>query len=257
MKTNMASPLITIGTNFWNLRASFYILHFIDIGTHMSFIKLSSGRFLVVDTCEVPPTAKTAIDVLTENGNLIDAVIGTHPFHTMYFKPFHKMYPNVRYFGCPRHLRNVDIPWAGNLLDHLNDWQAEGVQMRVPDGADIDPVDQNNHLSSVFVFHQESKTIHIDDTVVYHEKNPGFVLRCAGAHAGKMSFWSGGLKKGLKNTKEAPGEFKNFIQGVINDWDFDNIVTAHLGNKIGGGKAQLQETLNNATSTLEHIAKSR
>jgi hypothetical protein len=259
MTSSTASlPLIPIGPNFWNLRGSFVLFHFIDIGTQMSFIRLKNGRFLVIDTCAIDARGKAAIDELTNNGELIEAVLGTHPFHTMYFKPFHQMYPNARYYGCPRHLKKVDIPWTGNILDDaiMNAWAEDGIIMRVPDGTDILTPAEDNHLSTVFVFHQESRTIHIDDTVMVFE-NPGCVLRCMGKHVGQMEFWAGGFKKGLKNSKEAPEEFKNFIQYIIDNWDFDNLCTAHVGNMIGGAKALLQDTLNRAVPALDHIAQSR
>jgi hypothetical protein len=82
--------------------------------------------------------------------------------------------------------------------------------------------------------------------------HPGCLLRCAGMTHGKMQFWD--LKKGLQTTKEAPSEFRTFIQGIIDDWDFDNIVAAHNGNKIGGAKAQLRETLNSSTHQLDSLS---
>lgn len=256
--TSAPLPLIPVGPNFWNLRGSFVLFHVIDIGTQMSFIKLPSGKFLVIDTCDVPVRAKAAIDELTNNGDLIEAVLGTHPFHTVFFKSFHKLYPNAKYYGTPRHLKKVDIPWAGNILDInvISMWENQGVFMRVPDGADILTPAEDNHLSSIFVFHQESRTIHIDDTIMYFE-DPSFALRCLGRHKGDMDFWAGGLKKGLKNSKEAPAEFKAFIQEIISNWDFDNICTAHVGNMIGGAKALMQKTLDKATPILDHLTQSR
>eukprot|EP01039_Chlorochromonas_danica_P005635 gene5635-6215_t len=256
--TTIASPLISVGTNFWNLRGSFLLFNLVEIGTHMSFIKLPTGKFLVINTVDITPAAKSAIDSLTNNGQLIEAVLATHPFHTIYFPSFHRLYPNTRYYGCPRHLKKVSIPWTGSLVDPaiLSSWEDQGVFLRVPDGTDILTPAEDNHLSCVFVFHRESRTIHIDDTIMYFEHSSCF-LRCLGAHAGDMDFWAGGLKKGLKNTKEAPLEFKNFIQSVINDWDFDNVCTAHVGNMVGGAKALMQRTLEKATPALEKIARSR
>jgi hypothetical protein len=123
--------------------------------------------------------------------------------------------------------------------------------MRIPEGADFDPADEGNHFSSVFVFHQASRSLHVDDTIVYHE-DPHFLLRCAGAHKGKMSFWVG-VEKGLKKTKEAPTQFHNFIEGILNDWDFDNVIAAHGGNKIGGAKEAVRETLRRSTKALERM----
>lgn len=60
---------------------------------------------------------------------------------------------------------------------------------------------------------------------------------------------------GLFPTPEAPMQYRCWVQKMIADWDFDNICTAHTGNKIGGAKQQLQETLDKAGPTLEKIAR--
>lgn len=248
--------MIEIGSGLWNLRGSFtFLVGMIDIGTQMSIIRLSNGKFLVVDTCAISAADKAIIDQLTNNGELIEAVIATHPFHTMFFEPFYKMYPNAEYYGTPRHIKRItSIPWRGSITESavLSKWEQEGIFMRIPEGAEFENPAENNHFSGVFVFHSPSRTIHSDDTILYFDQ-PGFVLRCCvGKHAGDMQFWD--LKKGLKPTKEAPGEFKAFIEKVIQDWDFDNIVAAHTGNKMGGAKELLAETIKKATPALNKLA---
>lgn len=76
--------IIQIGPGFWNVRASL-VLNGMDVGTQMSFIQLNNGRFLVVDTVDVKSDTdfKTEIDLFTKNGTLMEAVIATHPFHTL------------------------------------------------------------------------------------------------------------------------------------------------------------------------------
>jgi len=45
------------------------------------------------------------------------------------------------------------------------------------------------------------------------------------------------------------------VEQLLVDWDFDNIVTAHTGNKLGGAKAALAATLKKATPALEKLSK--
>jgi hypothetical protein len=252
------SKLVEIGNSFWNLRGSFTVLFgAIDVGTHMSFVKLSTGKFLVVDTCQIDEPTKIEIDNLTENGLLIEAVIATHPFHTMYFVPFFKLYPNTKYYGTPRHIRNIpSIPWAGNLnSDELRaSWEKEGVYMRIPDGADFENPAEKNHFISVFFYHALSKTIHVDDTINFFSK-PGFVLRCAGLKDGDMHFHPTTFNIGLKPTAEAPIQFKEWVENLLNDWDFDNICSAHTGNKIGGAKEQLRLILEKTTPAFMKLSE--
>lgn len=126
-----------IGPGFWNVRASFKLFKIIDIGTHMSVIQLRNGNFLVVDTVEMNDQLKNELDNLTNNGTKIEAVIGVHPFHTLAFPGFYKLYPDAKYYGTPRHLRNLkDIKWTGQLDDNkesLSRWEPE-VELRIPAG---------------------------------------------------------------------------------------------------------------------------
>jgi hypothetical protein len=249
-----------IGPGFWNLRGSFTVaLGMADIGTHMSFLRLSSGKMLVIDTCDVNPAIKIEIDELTDNGRLIQGVVGTHPFHTMFFSPFYKLYPNTKYYGTPRHLRNNKfIPWAGDLNDETvrNMWENDGVSIRIPDGADFVNPAEDNHFISAFVFHKESRTIHVDDTVNCFE-NPGFLMRMMGIRDGTMDFHNSTLKGGLLPTSEAPLQFRDWVSNLLKDWDFDNICSAHNGNKIGGAKEQLAQLLSSYEPKFQKLSQGR
>lgn len=106
-------------------------------GTHMSLIQLSSGKFLVIDAVPLTEQMKTEIDEFTDNGEKIEAVILTHPFHTLAIPAFYKAYPKPPYYGCPRHLRNFpDIKWAGDLDDCKvrSKWSPE-VELSIPAGS--------------------------------------------------------------------------------------------------------------------------
>ena len=196
----------------------------IELGTQMSFCRLSNGKILVIDTCQISIEAKAEIDKLTENGDLIEAVIATHPFHTLYFVPFFLLYPNARYYGTPRHLTNIsEIPWAGDISkpEVLNAWEPD-VSMRIPAGAEF--VKPESHFSGVFVFHKQSRMIHSDDTICYFDAhNTGCVLSCCvGIKPGSMFFHTS-MKEGngLYPTADAPQQFKQWVEEIIRDWDFD------------------------------------
>jgi len=224
-----------IGPGFWNVRQSFYI-DGVDIGTQMSLIQLKSGNFLVLDTVGLSPELLGDINSLTQNGKLIQAVIATHPFHTTYFPSFYQQFPNVPFFGTPRHLIiEPQIPWAGSMWDCANrqKWLPE-VHMRIPRGSEFvnpQPAD-SNHFSGIHVFHVASKTIHVDDTVIVDEP-----------FAGDMVFHPSLVTVGLYHIPESPTAFKNWVQNYIDQWDFDTICAAHNGVKMGGAKDQLQSVL--------------
>jgi len=131
------NELYKIGAGFWNVRSRFRVLaKLIDIETQMSFIELYNGNFLVIDTVELNDHLRQEINHLTDNGNKIEAVIGTHPFHTLSFPTFYESYPNASYYGTPRHLRRLtQIPWIGSLDDCSvrKKWEPD-VELRIPAG---------------------------------------------------------------------------------------------------------------------------
>ena len=247
MDQQLASPykyLVEVGEGFWNIRGSFVAFGILELGTHMSVLRLSSGKFLVIDTIPLTNNIKTELDHLTDNGNLIDAVVATHPYHTLHFPAFYEMYPSVRFYGTPRHLNiQPTLRWSGSVYDTQvqQQWEPD-VSMRIPDGAEFVNPPPDNHFSSVHVFHRASKALHVDDTISYYE-SPGCILRCLGVTPGLMKFHISLPKNGLLPTEQAPYDFKNWVQRMIDEWDFDTICTAHNGNKILGAKQMLQQTL--------------
>jgi len=129
--------LFEVANNFWNIRVNFKLFAgLVDLGSQMSLIRLNNGKFLVIDTVEMNDRLRQEIDHLTNNGEKIEAVIATHPFHTLSFPAFYQLYPKPAYYGTPRHLRRLtEIPWAGSLDDCnvRTKWQPD-VEMRIPAG---------------------------------------------------------------------------------------------------------------------------
>lgn len=223
----------------------------------MSFIRLSTGKFLVLDCIDLSNAAvKQEVDTLTENGSLIEAVLGVHPFHTLFFPAFQKLYPSAAYYGTPRHLRNFkDMTWNGCLGDDKTRelWEGEGVLMRIPAGAEFEfPPAEDVHFSSVVVFHAPSKTIHVDDTFQYFH-GAGWLLRMLGKKDNLMEFWS--LEKGLNHTTESPEQFREWVEHLVQEWDFENMCAAHNNTKIGGAKELLQAALVKAQPEFDRLTK--
>ncbi|CAF3055522.1 unnamed protein product [Rotaria sp. Silwood2] len=248
-----------IGSGFWNIRSRFRILaKLIDIETHMSFIQLHNGNFLVIDTVELNDNLRQKINHLTDNGNKIEAVIGTHPFHTLSFRNFYQSYPNAAYYGTPRHLRRLtQIPWVGNLndCDVRKKWEPD-VELRIPAGAEfINPQpESSNHFTCVFVYHSTSATLHVDDTIIYAEK-PSFLLKLFGYKDGSMAFHPSIKSVGLHPTSDAPYLFRDWMRNILYDWPFENICCAHMGVKIGGAHADVFTLLDKGENLFSKLSK--
>lgn len=215
----------------------------LDVGTHMSIIQLPNNKFLVVDTIEISPDLKAEIDQLTNNGDDIEAVVATHPFHTLWFPKFYELYPKPAYFGTPRHLRvQKGIPWKGHVGDtRVREQWAPEVQMRIPAGGEFEnPLPEStNHFSSCWLYHAPTKTVHVDDTIMLICK-PGFLLRLGGLSDGQMRFHPSMTGPGLYPHTGAPNEFRDWVLQTCKDWQFDNFCAAHMGNKLGGAHEDLR-----------------
>ncbi|CEP00133.1 unnamed protein product (mitochondrion) [Plasmodiophora brassicae] len=249
------APMVDLGNGFWNLRGSFKMaVGLVDVGTHMSVARLANGRFLVVDTIVMSGEQKAEFDRVTEGGRLIEAVIATHPFHTMAFTTFHKTYPDAKYYGTPRHLRNLpDIPWAGDVNDEKVRTMFEpDISMRIPAGAEFANPEEGNHFSNMFVFHRPSRTVHNDDTIV-NWKNPSWSLTRLFVNDG-VKFHPSLTGAGLHPTAEAPLQFRSWVQDLVRDWDFDNLCTAHNSNVIGDAKAAVRDLLSRCDSLFDELS---
>jgi len=229
-----------VGTNFYHATDSL-VLNEIDIGVQMNFIRLNSGRFLILDTLNLNSSFVDEINMLTQNGTLIEAVLGTHPFHTLFFPGFYKHYPRAKYYGTPRHLRVIPgIPWAGSLWDCNNRVLWPEIRMRIPRGAEFvaPQPESTNHFSGIHVFHPASGILHVDDTIN--------VLFDA------LLFHPTLVTDGLYHIPEAPTAFGNFVQNLINDWNFNIICVAHKATPFCNTNARsaLQTTLDISQAIL-------
>eukprot|EP00667_Euglena_gracilis_P019728 EG_transcript_21192 len=251
---------VQVGPGFYNAHVPFRIFHVLDIGTQMSLCELPNGKFVVLDTVELDDALKADIDMLTDSGRLIEAVVATHPFHTLAFPAFHRQYPAPQYFGTPRHLRRLpNIPWAGDVSEEAvhRRWEPH-LAMLIPAGAEFDhPLpESSNHFSNLFVLHRASRTVHTDDTVLYL-RHPGLLLRLFGLHDGTMMFHPSIRGPGLLPTPEAPRQFERWAEALLRDWDFDTLCSAHNACREGGAKAMLQRTLDDARPLLRRLEQAR
>jgi len=204
-----------VGSNFYHAIDAL-VLNGINIGVQMNFIQLNSGKFLVLDTISLNSSLIDEINMLTQNGTLIEAVLGTHPFHTLFFPGFYKQYPNAKYYGTPRHLRVVpSVKWTGSLYDCKNRVIWPEIRMRIARGSEfVNPQPEStNHFSGIHIFHPTSGIVHIDDTI-----NILFDI---------MAFHPSLFTVGLYHIPEAPVAFSGFVQKLIQDWNFNIICVAH------------------------------
>lgn len=248
---------VEIAPGFWNLRAPFFVLGgTLNLGTHMSVVDLGDGRFVAIDCTELTAAAAAELAELTEGGDALVAVLTTHPFHTLAIPSLHALYPSTAdraWYGCPRHLLKctVDksgrpIRWAGDLNECATRRKFEPqLRMAIPAGGEfVDPTPPTrNHLSTVLVLHAASRTVHVDDCLNWVE-GMGLLARFAGMPNRTLHFHPSLLHSGLRPTQAAPRAFRDWVQAtLLDDWQYDNLATAHNGVLLGGAKQKVQELL--------------
>ncbi|MGB1264030.1 MAG: hypothetical protein ACPG52_14065, partial [Cognaticolwellia sp.] len=173
----MAEKIVKISDDFWNIRGEFRVFGLLNIGTHASLVKLANGKFVLLDAYTLPVDIKAQVDALTRNGDDIAAIINLHPFHTIHVEQAHTHYPKAKLYGTQRHLDKLpDLPWQTELTNSTEFAAlfADDFDFSVPRGVDFISNNEQLHFASVLAYHRASKTIHVDDTLMFL-KLPGLL----------------------------------------------------------------------------------
>jgi hypothetical protein len=172
VESQAVSPknVIQVGDGFWNLRGSLRIGGVVDIGTQASLVRRESGTYVFLDACRLDEETRRWVDEQTKRGEAIEAVLHLHPFHTLFVRRLHELYPRARLYGTARHQRmHPDLPWMRERTDEpsLHKLFEGDLEFSVPRGVDLIPSNERLHFSSVLAFHPRSRTLHVDDTLNY------------------------------------------------------------------------------------------
>jgi len=226
------SQIIQVADDFWNIRGSFKIGYVADIGTHISLIRLQSGKFVFLDSYTLSPKVKQEIDKLTNGGKDIEGILNLHPFNTIHVTKMHEMFPDARLYGTARHCSKFpDLPWDPLHTEDtaLHEKFAEDLDFSVPQGVDFISSNDNIHFSSVLVMHPASKTIHVDDTFMYVQ--PPILKKWIELPAA-LSFHPT-LVPALQRRAGAANEFRQWAKALAHKWqDAENLCAAHTGSLL-------------------------
>lgn len=232
----MSTALREIADGFWNLRGSFKVAGLVDIGTHISLVRRRNGKFLLLDSYTLSEDQAQAIDALTGGGKKIEAILNLHPFHTIHVRHMHERYPKARHFGTARHLQKFpELRWQDLRTEDsaLHARYADDLAFSVPRGVDFISANENVHFSSVLALHRASKTIHVDDTLMYIRLP--LPLRLLGL-PDNLSFHPT-LASALQRRAGAAQEFRDWAEELIEQWgDARNLCAAHTANLTAADK---------------------
>ncbi len=247
---------LKIADDFWNIRGSFKIGGALDIGTQVSLVRRGNGRFVFLDSYTLTGEVEREVRELTNDGKDVEAILNLHPFHTIHVRRMHERYPHARLYGTARHVsRFPELSWEQTFTEDpkLHAMFAEDFEFSVPRGVDFISANENVHFSSVLALHRVSKTIHVDDTIMYIR-----FPRLMGLFGLKdtMSFHPT-LAKALEKRAGAARDFRNWALELAERWrNVENLCAAHTAtlmarkNHAAPIHARLERALDKVSRTL-------
>ena len=252
----MGQQIIQVADDFWNIRGSFKVGGFVEIGTQASVVRRHNGRFVLLDACALTEATAKEVSKLTNDGEDLEAVLHLHPFHTVYVKKMHERFPNAKLYGTARHIAKYPkLPWQGMRTEdpELHAAFVDDFEFSVPRGVDFISANENVHFSSVLAYHRASKTIHVDDTLMYIRLPK--VARLLGK-TDSLSFHLT-LANALQKRPGATQEFVAWAKECIDRWkDAENLCAAHTSalvakrNQGPSIHARMLEALNKVEGKL-------
>ena len=162
--------VIEVAGGLWNIRGSFMIAGIYDLGTQASLVRRASGKYVLLDACPLADETLRWVREQTRDGADLEAILHLHPFHTLHVRSAHQAFPRAKLYGTARHRDKLaDLPWEALLTDDaaLHAAFREDLGFSVPRGVHFIPENESLHFASVLAFHHASKTLHVDDTLLY------------------------------------------------------------------------------------------
>lgn len=249
----MHNSIIEVGHGFWNIRGSYKVAGLLDVGTQASLLRLGSGRFILLDACDMTDAVRRDVVRLAGGAAQIDAILNLHPFHTLHVEAVHAFLPRARLHGTARHHSKLpDLPWEQESTDSkaLHRLFADDLAFSVPRGVDFISDNEHVHFSSVLAYHAASRTIHSDDT--FNHVRLAALLEPLGL-ASPVALHPT-LARALQPRAGAADEFRRWAERLIEEWsDAENLCAAHSSAWLGRDhpSASLPGLLADALSRVE------
>ena len=247
----MSDKIIDLGAGFWNIRGTFRLGGVLNIGTQCSLVKLTSGKFVFLDSYTLTDDVRAQVMALTNNGQDVEAVLNLHPFHTVHCAQMAKDFPQALFYGSSRHQKKVpEVEWADDLVE------SEAVAERYPElkfsmSQGIHYIAPNDmiHAGSLLAFHPASKSLHVDDTFMSPPTKlleavlPELLLHPT-------------TKKALKNEPNAGKQYCDWAANLAHEWrEVRNFCAAHsylVKFKEGEFEKALLKAIDKARPKLEN-----
>ena len=222
----MAETIERLADGFWRIAGEMKIGGLVDFGTHASLVRLANGNFVFLDSYTLP--IELHREVLRTIGDAaIEAIFNLHPYHTLHCEWMHAAFPDAALYGTARHVeRFPQLPWQDTRCEDaaLAERYGEDFAFSTPEGMPMVCSDENVHFSSVLALHRASGTLHVDDTLVYLDKDPPLSLLPMNRRLG----FHPTLEKALYPRPGAADAFREWAIALGVDWaDTRRIAAAH------------------------------
>ncbi len=245
----MADDILNVGAGFWNVRGSFKIGGILDVGAQCSLVKLSSGKFIFLDSYELKDEVRDTVMKLTNNGQDVEAVLNVHPYHTVHCEQMAKDFPQAIFYGSRRHPQQVPaVNWSSDLVESkaVAERYPE-LEFSLPKGIYYIAPEEAVHAGSLLVYHPTSKSLHVDDTFM---TPPIKILDAVLPEV----LLQPDTKKALKDEPDAGKQYCDWATQLAHDWDVRHFCAAHthmIEFEQGRFKETLLKTIERNRSKLE------
>lgn len=243
----MVRRLVNLGNGFWNIRCTMKLAGIINIGTHVSIVRLRTGRFVFLDSYPLNGEVRDQLLGLTKGGALVEAVLNLHPFHTLHCEAMARDFPKAKFYGSERH-RHVcpGVPWEADRVESkaVVEKYSSDLQFAVPPGIEYIPIEENVRASSLLAFHPASGSLHVDDTLnvlplpaALRHKLPRLVLHPS-------------LKSALKADRLAAEAFCGWLEATGDMWHGVKTVCAAHNGVARFAEGEFADTLRGLAASL-------
>lgn len=247
-----------LAEDFWNFRGHHRIAGVLNVGTQMSLIRRANGRYLLIDSYAVSDDDRARLLAQTGNGDLIEAIINVHPFHTLHCYSMNQLLPRARMIGTRRHQQHAPtVRWDTAVIEDSATQQQfqEDLDFSIPAGLDLVTSDDRVHAASVLVRHRRSGIVHVDDTLNVLAA-PGWLGKLLPQSRLKFHPMLG---KALMPDREAADAFASWARALAARWaDTPAVCAAHSAVRHlqqGDWQREVLRALADVEPTLERHRK--